>query len=216
MQSALGVLCISLLFLPFQILEMGPKKTTTKKVSRDASSSCESFDSTRFHILENFKKYDSLVKFRSIWSERKVYLDELDAFIQQNLDYWSWLLIFTDLDSPLATIIREFYSNLSVYFAVSSGHILTTWIRCDEYQITKKVVADALSIPLVYNPTYPYIDLPSLNDVMSLLCGKPMTWIDKHRLDTSELTKLNYQLYKIACHSVFPISHRHTIPIDQY
>ena len=93
---------------------------------------------------------------------------------------------------------------------------MTTWIRCDEYQITKKVVADALSIPLVYNPTYPYIDLPSLNDVMSLLCGKPMTWIDKHRLDTSELTKLNYQLYKIACHSVFPISHRHTIPIDQY
>jgi len=60
---------------------MGPKKTTTKKVSRDASSSSEPFDSTRFHILENFKKYDSLVKFRSIWSERKVYLDELDAFI---------------------------------------------------------------------------------------------------------------------------------------
>jgi len=126
------------------------------------------------------------------------------------------LPIFTGLESPPATIIREFYSNLSVYFAVSSGHILTTWIRGDEYQITKKVVADALSITLVYNPTYPYTDLSSLNDVMSLLCGKPMTWIDKRRLDTSELAELNYQLYRIACHSVFPISHMHTIPIDHY
>lgn len=184
---------------------MGPKKTIAKKVSRGTSSSSEPFNSTRYHTVENFKKYDTLVKFRSIWTERKVYLDELDPFTQQNLDSRGWLPICTSLKSPPAVIIREILYIMSIHSTISSGHFLTTWIQGDEYQITKKVMADALSIPIVCNPAYPYTNPPSLNDVMSLLCDKPMTWANKPRLDTSEQTEVNYLLYRIGCQSVFPI-----------
>jgi len=91
------------------------------------------------------------------------------------LDSRGWLPIFTNLVSPPVAIIRKFYSNLSVHSVATRGHFLTIWIRGDEYQITKKVVADALTVLFVRHPTYPYIDPPSLSDVMSLLCGKPMT-----------------------------------------
>ena len=79
---------------------MGPKKTIAKRVSRGTSSTNEPFDSTWYRTLENFKKYDSLVKFMSIWSERKVFIDELDPFIQQNLDSRGWLPLCTGFESP--------------------------------------------------------------------------------------------------------------------
>ena len=48
---------------------------------------------------------------------------------------------------------------------------MTTWIRGEEFQIIKKVVFDALNVPLVHRPTYPYTKSPPIDDVMSLLCG---------------------------------------------
>ena len=75
-------------------------------------------------------------------------------------------------------------------------------------------MVDALSITIVRNPTYPYTDPPSLNDVMPLLYGKPMTWANNPRIDISELAEVNYLLYRIACHSVFHISHMHIIPTN--
>ena len=88
------------------------------------------------------------------------------------LDSRGWLPICTNLVSPLVAIIRKFYSNLFVHSAATSGHFLTTWIRGDKYQITKKVVANDLTVPFVHHPTYPYTDPPFLSDVMSLLCMK--------------------------------------------
>ena len=52
-------------------------------------------------------------------------------------------------DPPLATLIREFYSNLSVYSKVTGGHYLTSWIRSKEFRITKHVVSEALGVPLI-------------------------------------------------------------------
>ena len=52
---------------------------------------------------------------------------------------------------------------------------MTTWIRGEEFQITKKVVFDALNVPLVRRPTYPYTKSPPIDDVMSLLCGRLVT-----------------------------------------
>ena len=156
-----------------------------------------------------------MIKFRSIWCERKVNLDELDPFVKQILESRDQLPIYTGLKSPPTAIIREFYSNLFVHSAICGGHFLTTWIGGEEYQITKKVVPDVLFIPLFNRPTYPYFESPSLDDVMSLLCGKTMTWGTKPRLDSHELTKVNYLLFRITCHNIFLISHVHTIPIDR-
>ena len=52
-------------------------------------------------------------------------------------------------DPPLATLIREFYSNLSIYSEVTGGHYLTSWIRSKEFRITKHVVSEALGVPLI-------------------------------------------------------------------
>ena len=97
-------------------------------------------------------------------------------------------------------LIREFYSNLSIHFDDSSGHYLTTWIRSEEFQITKKVVFDALNVPLVRRLTYPYIESPPIEDVMSLLCGRSVIWGSEPRINSSEFTELNYLFFRIACH----------------
>ena len=35
------------------------------------------------------------------------------------------------------------------------------------------------------------------------------------RINSIDLTKLNYILFRIACHNIFPVSHVHTIPIER-
>ena len=79
-------------------------------------------------MFQNFQKFDTLVKYRSIWGERQVNLDELDPSNCRNLESRGCLSLFHDLIPSLATLIREFYSNLSIQFDSSSGHILIAWI----------------------------------------------------------------------------------------
>ena len=162
---------------------MAPKKFATRKSSMGASSSRESFDSSRFQTLSDFQKFAILIKYRSIWSERVVVFDELSSSIGKNFESKGWLSIYSNLVSPFAAIIREFYSNFSIHSIVTSG------------QITSQDVSNAFSISIVVNPIYPYVDPPSLDDVVSVLCGTPMVWTNEPRLDTGELIKDNYLLY---------------------
>ena len=111
-------------------------------------------------------------------------------------------------------MIREFYANLTIYYNDSGGHYLTTWIRGEEFQITKKVVSYALNAPLVHRHTFPYTESPPVDDVMILICGISVTWGSDLRINSSEFTELNY-FFRIACHYIFPISHIHTIPIER-
>ena len=65
---------------------MAPKKsrnikTKAKRVSESPFTHVEEFDHTRFHVFQNSQKFDSLVKYRSIWGERLVNLDELDCLV---------------------------------------------------------------------------------------------------------------------------------------
>lgn len=94
--------------------------------------------------------------------------------------------------SSLAAIINEFYSNLSVHSSVSCGHFLTTYIWCTEYQITHQDVSDAFSVRSIENLIFPYVDPPSMDDVVSVLCGTPMVWDGEPRLGTNELLENNY------------------------
>ena len=92
---------------------------------------------------------------------------------------------------------------------------MTTWIRGKEFRITKHVVSEALGAPLVRKPTYPYTESPSIDDMMSLLYGRSVAWGSEPRINSYELTELNYLYLRIAWHNIFLISHVHTIPLDR-
>jgi len=59
---------------------------------------------------------------------------------------------------PPAALIKEFYSNLYVYSKATGGHYLTSWIRGQEFTIIKQTISEALGVPLVRKPTYPYTE----------------------------------------------------------
>ena len=95
-------------------------------------------------------------------------LDELDGEIRKNFKHRRWLPLLDISHPPPATLIREFYSNLSVH-SYDSNTFVRSWIWGEEYTITPSVVAAALGVPLVQHPVYPYDESPPLNDIMSFI-----------------------------------------------
>ena len=87
----------------------------------------------------------------------------------------NWVSLCEESDTPPTALIREFYSNLFVYSKTTDGHYLTTWIRGWEFTISKQVVSKALGVPLVRKPIYPYTEFRAIDDMMSLLCGCPVS-----------------------------------------
>ena len=51
---------------------------------------------------------------------------------------------------------------------------------------------------------------------MSHITGTTIRWGSDTRITTHELIELNYLFFQIACHSIWPISHLHTIPIERF
>ena len=92
---------------------------------------------------------------------------------------------------------------------------MKSWIRGEEYIITPQAVVFALSVPLVQQFVYPYAEDPPLNEIMSHITGTSIRWCFDPRITTHELTELNYLFFRIACHSLWPISHLHIIPIER-
>ena len=76
-------------------------------------------------------------------------------------------------------------------------------------------MAFALGVPLVQKPVYPYIEPPHIDDIMSLITGTSIGWGTNPRVIFSELTEFNYLFFRISCHSIWPISHIHIIPIER-
>ena len=75
-------------------------------------------------------------------------LDELDGEIRRNFDHRGWLPLLDVDHPPLATLIREFNSNLSVH-SYDFNTFVRSWIQGDKYTITPSVVANSLRVPLV-------------------------------------------------------------------
>ena len=195
---------------------MAPKKSKTikpkaKRVSASSSEPAIAFDETRFETITNEQRFENVIQYRNIWPERQINLDELPLSVHRNLQCRNWLSLSKDLQAPSIALIREFYSNLHI----RSDDNLSTWIRGQSFVITKNVVSDAFNVPRVCRPTYPYSERPPISDVMTLLCGRSVTWGSDPRINSSELTELNYIFFRIACHNIFPISHVHTIPIER-
>ena len=173
------------------------------------------FDRLRFltHVTE--QTFENLIKDRRIWGERQINLHELHPSVHENLQSRHWLSLCTKIQPSPTNLIREFYLNLLVYEDVRNGHYFTSWIHGVTFTITRDVVSNALDVPCVCRPTYPYFESPRIDDVMDVLCGRSVTRGSDTSISSSELTELNYIFFRIACHNIFPISHVHTIPIDR-
>ena len=75
-------------------------------------------------------------------------------------------------------------------------------------------MADAFRVPVVRESVYPYEESPPLDDVMSYITGSSIQWGSDHRITSAELSETTYLFFRIACHSLWPISHLHTIPLE--
>ena len=126
-----------------------------------------------------------------------------------------WLPLLDISHPPPAILIREFYLNLSIHIYDSNTSV-KSWIRGEEYTITPSVVADALGVLVVQHPIYPYDESPPLDDIMSYITGCSIQWDYDPRITTAKLTEIHYLFFRIACHSLWPISHLHTIYLECY
>ena len=76
-------------------------------------------------------------------------------------------------------------------------------------------MAEALGVLVVRELVYPYDESPPLDVVMSYITGFSIQWGSNPQITSSELTETAYHFLKIACHSLWPISHLHTIPLER-
>ena len=158
--------------------------------------------------------FDTLNGKRKIWAERAVVLDEIDSAIRANFESRGWLSLLEIDHPPPTALIREFFSNLSCH-VYDSITLVRSRIRGVEFTITSRVVAKALGVPVVREPDYPYDESPSLDVVMSYITGSSIQWGSDPRITFAELTETAYLFFRIACHSLWPISHFHTIPLER-
>ena len=49
---------------------------------------------------------------------------------------------------------------------------------------------------------------------MSYIIGPSIQWGSNPRITSTELIETTYLFFRIACHSLWPISHLHTIPLE--
>ena len=98
---------------------------------------------------KNQETYEKLNILRNVWAERKVVLNELDPEIRRKFEHRGWLPLLDVDHPPPATLIREFYSNLSIHSNDYNAQYVKSWIRGEDYTITPTVVASAFGVPKV-------------------------------------------------------------------
>ena len=76
-------------------------------------------------------------------------------------------------------------------------------------------MAEALRVSVVTEPIYPYAKSPPIDVVMSHITGSSIQWGSDPRITSSALSETAYLFLRVACHSLWPISHLHTIPLER-
>ena len=137
---------------------------------------------------ETYEKLNSKCK---IWAEHSMILDEVNPAIKANLESRGWLSLLEIDHPPPTALIREFFSNFTCHI-YDSNTIVQSWIRGEEFTITPKVVAEALRVPIVIDPVYPYDKSPPINEVMSHITGSSIQWGSNPRITSSTLTETAY------------------------
>ena len=75
-------------------------------------------------------------------------------------------------------------------------------------------MAEAIGVSVIREPIYPYAETPPLDFVMSYITRSSIQWSFNPQI-TSALSKTAYLFLRVACHSLWPISHLHTIPLER-
>ena len=141
-------------------------------------------------------------------------LDELDPAIRANFESRGWLSLLELDHPPSTTLIREIFSNLSCHI-YGSNTLVRSWIRGVEFIITPRIVAEALGVSVVRQPIYPYEESPPLENIMSYITGSSIQWSSDTGITFAEFIETTYLFFRIVCHSLWPISHLHTIPLER-
>ena len=76
-------------------------------------------------------------------------------------------------------------------------------------------MVEALGVPVVTEPVYPYAETPPIDVVMSYITGSSIQWGSNPQITSSTLSETAYLFLRVACHSLWPISHLHTIPLKR-
>ena len=87
-------------------------------------------------------------------------------------------------------------------------------MRGVEFTITPRVVAEALGVSVIFDPVYPYDESPLIDEIMSHITGSFIQWGSDPWIMSSALSETAYLFLRVACHSLWPISHLHTIPLE--
>ena len=141
-------------------------------------------------------------------------LNEVDLAIRANLESRGWLSLLEIDHPPPTALIREFFSNLSCHI-YNSNIVVRSWIRGVEFTIIPNVVAQAIGVPIVTDPVYPYDESPPIDVVMSHITGSSIQWGSDPQITSSALSEIVYLFHRVVCHSLWPISHLHTIPLER-
>ena len=189
-----------------------------RKTRANRTPSLSSMSPSRSQLFKNNRCKEVFEKLnwkRKIWAKHSVVLGEVNPTIRANLESQGWLLLLEVDHPPPTALIREFFSNLS-YHVYDSNTLVRSWIWGVEFTITPRVVADALGVLVVREPVYPYEKSPPLNDVMSYITRSSIQWGTNPWITSAELFETAYLFFRIACHTLWPISHFHTIPLERY
>ena len=189
-----------------------PRKTRANRIPSTpfvSPSRSQLFKNDR--CREAFEKLNSK---RKIWAECSVILDEVDPAIWANLESRDWLSLLEIDHPPPIALIREFFSNLS-YHIYDSNALVRSLIRGVEFTITPRLVAEALGVPVITGLIYPYAEALPIDVVMSYITRSSIQWGSDLRITSSALSETAYLFLRVACHSLWPISHLHTIPLER-
>ena len=126
-----------------------------------------------------------------MWAKRFVILDKVDLAIRANLESKGWLSLLEIDHPPPTALIREFFSNLSCH-VYDSNTLVRSWIQGVEFTITPRLVAEALGVPIVREPVYPYVEAPPLDVVMSYIIGSSIQWGFDPRITSFALFETAY------------------------
>ena len=190
--------------------------TMLRKTKVNRVSSTPSMSPSRVQLFKNDRcreAFEKLNSKRKIWAERSVILNEVDPAIRANLESRGWLSLLEIDHPPPTALIREFFSNLSCQI-YDSNTVVRSWICGVEFTITPRVVAEALRVPIVIDPVYPYDESPPIDMVMSHITRSSIQWGSDPRITSSTLSETAYLFLRVASHSLWPISHLHTIPLE--
>ena len=145
-----------------------PRKTRANRVP-----STPSVSPSKIQLFRNervYEAYEKLNSKRKIWAEHSMILDKVNPAIRANLESRGWLSLLEIDHPPPTALIREFFSNLTCHI-YDSNTVVRSWIRGKEFTITPRVVAEALGVPIVIDPVYPYDESPPIDEVMSHITG---------------------------------------------